>query len=276
MDGLNIFIISDSLGETGTLVAKAAMSQFKGEHFHLRRFPYIYDIEQLKEILEEACSVQRAIIIYTLVDQELAKYIKEYTLNTKLESIDLMSPLLDTLSVKTGTSPSREPGVIRKLDSEYFEKVAAIEFAVKYDDGRDPRGIRKADIVLLGISRTSKTPLSMYLANRNIKVANVPLVMEVEPPKEIFEIPSKKIIGLTNSPESLNQIRTERLRALGLGVGANYASLERILDELEYAESIMKRIGCPVIDVSNKAIEETTENIISLLKKNGIVIEEYA
>src|SRR5699024_2220953 len=151
-----------------------------------------------------------------------------------------------------------------------------IEFAVKYDDGRDPRGIRKADIVLLGISRTSKTPLSMYLANRNIKVANVPLVMEVEPPKEIFEIPSKKIIGLTNSPESLNQIRTERLRALGLGVGANYASLERILDELEYAESIMKRIGCPVIDVSNKAIEETTENIISLLKKNGIVIEEYA
>src|SRR5699024_7426816 len=253
MDGLNIFIISDSLGETGTLVAKAAMSQFKGEHFHLRRFPYIYDIEQLREILEEACSVQRAIIIYTLVDQELAKYIKEYTLNTKLESIDLMSPLLDTLSVKTGTSPSREPGVIRKLDSEYFEKVAAIEFAVKYDDGRDPRGIRKADIVLLGISRTSKTPLSMYLANRNIKVANVPLVMEVEPPKEIYEIPSKKIIVLTNSPESLNQIRTERLRALGLGVGANYASLERILDELEYAESIMKRIGCPVIDVSNKA-----------------------
>lgn len=275
MEKLDVFIISDSLGETGTLVAKAAISQFKGEAFNIRRFPYIYNTDQLEEILKEAASVERAIVIYTLVDQELVNYIQNYTVNTSLISIDLMSPLLETLSLKTGSLPSREPGIIRKLDSEYFEKVSAIEFAVKYDDGKDPRGIIKADIVLLGISRTSKTPLSMYLANRNIKVANVPLVMEVEPPREIFEVPSRKIIGLTNSPESLNQIRTERLKALGLETRANYASLERILDELEYAEGIMKKIGCPVIDVSNKAIEETSELILNLLKKNGIVFEEY-
>lgn len=275
MDGLNIFIISDSLGETGALVARSAMSQFKGEPFQIRRFPYIHDTDQLKEILQEASLLKRSIIIYTLVDKALVDYIEEYSIKEDLLTIDLMSPLLDTLSLKTGALPSREPGIIRRLDKQYFEKVAAIEFAVKYDDGKDPRGIKKADIVLLGISRTSKTPLSMYLANRNIKVANVPLVIEVEPPKEIYEIPSKKIIGLTNSPESLNQIRTTRLQSLGLGSGANYADLARILDELEYAENIMKRIGCPVIDVSNKAIEETTELILSLLKKNGVVFQEY-
>ena len=152
----------------------------------------------------------------------------------------------------------------------YFSRVDAIEFAVKCDDGQDPRGLFQADVVLVGISRTSKTPLSMYLANRNIKVANIPLVMEVPPPKELFEIPAKKIIGLTNSPEKLNEIREERLKYLGLSTSSNYASMERIFDELDYSEQIMKKIGCPVINVANKAIEETSAFILSLLKKNGI------
>jgi len=267
---LNIYIISDSLGETGALVAKAAISQFKTENYKIKRFPYVYEIDKLKEILDEAASVDNSIVVYTLVDEVLVGYIKEYELKTGLSTLDLMTPFLDAFSEKIGIKPSREPGIIRKLDEAYFRKVEAIEFAVKYDDGKDPRGIKKADIVLIGVSRTSKTPLSMYLANRNIKVANVPLVIEIQPPKAIFEIPSKKVIGLTNSPENLNQIRTERLKALGLGGGANYASLERILDELEYAEKIMKKIGCPIIDVSNKAIEETTEIILSLLRKNGV------
>lgn len=274
MDVLNIYIVSDSLGETGALVAKAAISQFKTQDFNIKRFPYIHDIGQLKEILDEAANVENAMIIYTLVDESLIEYIKGYTADTELVTIDLMSPLLDVLSFKTGILPSREPGVIRKMDQSYFKKVEAIEFAVKYDDGKDPRGIEMADIVLIGVSRTSKTPLSMYLANRNIKVANVPLVMEVEPPEVIFQIPSKKIIGLTNSPQNLNQIRTERLKALGLGSTANYACLERILDELEFADRIMKKIGCPIIDVSNKAIEETTEIILSLLKRSGYILSD--
>ncbi|MBC8589679.1 pyruvate, water dikinase regulatory protein [Wansuia hejianensis] len=270
MDVLNIYIISDSLGETGALVARAAISQFRTQKYEIKRFPYIYEIERLKEILDEAVSIENSIVIYTLVDIKLVRYIKEYTTKTKLLAIDLMSPLIDGLSSKLGIEPISEPGIIRKLDEAYFKKVEAIEFAVRYDDGKDPRGIKKADIVLIGISRTSKTPLSMYLANRNIKVANVPLVMEVEPPQAIFEIPATKIIGLTNSPEKLNEIRTERLKALGLGSTASYADMERILDELDFADKIMKRIGCPIIDVSNKAIEETTEIILSLLRKNGI------
>lgn len=183
-----------------------------------------------------------------------------------------MTPILKQIASKIGVKPRREPGIIRKLDESYFKRVEAIEFAVKYDDGKDPRGILQADIILLGISRTSKTPLSMYLANKNIKVANVPLVPEIPIPKEVFEINQKKIIGLTNTPEKLNQIRQERLKALGLSSNANYAKFDRILQELDYSDKIMKKVGCPVIDVSSKAIEETAGIIMDVMKENGLKV----
>ena len=182
-----------------------------------------------------------------------------------------MTDILNILIEKTGKQPLGEAGRIRKMDESYFRRIAAIEFAVKYDDGKDPgRGIKEAELVLIGISRTSKTPLSMYLANRNIKVANVPLVPEIPVPKEVYEIDSKKIIGLTNSPEVLNNVRTNRLKALGLSSNANYAKLDRILEELEYSEKVMKKIGCPVINVANKAIEETAGDILDIMKEKGI------
>ncbi|MEH7489753.1 pyruvate, water dikinase regulatory protein, partial [Priestia megaterium] len=140
-------------------------------------------------------------------------------------------------------------------------------FAVKYDDGQDIGGIKRADIVLIGVSRTSKTPLSMYLAHKRFKVANIPLVPEIAPPDELFSIPRNKCVGLIITPDKLNEIRKERLRNLGLTSQANYANFERILEELEYAEKIMKRIGCPVINVSNKAVEETADLILAMLKK---------
>ncbi len=267
---IKIFILSDSLGETATLVTRAAISQFKTDNYEIKRFSYVQELNVLKEILIEASLTSNSILIYTLVDEKLIEFIKEYSKDTNLLTIDLISPLINQMSKILKLEPAREPGVIRRLDETYFERVAAIEFAVRYDDGKDPRGLIDADLVLIGVSRTSKTPLSMYLANKNIKVANIPLVVEVEPPKELFRIPAKKIIGLTNSPEKLNEIREERLKALGLSGGSNYSSLERILDELEYADRIMKRIGCPVIDVSHKAIEETSEIILFLLRKNGI------
>ncbi len=273
MDRLKIFIISDSLGETGAIVAKAAISQFKTQHYEIIRYPYIYEFDKLKEILHEVALVKNPVIIYTLVDKIMIQYIRDYVRHKKLLAFDIMSPILGGLSEILGVEPSYESGVIRKLDEEYFSRVAAIEFAVKYDDGKDPRGLLKADLVLVGISRTSKTPLSMYLANMNIKVANLPLVIETEPPKELFQVPAKNVIGLTNSPEKLNEIREERLLALGLPSGSNYASLGRILDELDYSDKIMKRIGCPVINVANKAIEETSGIILALLKKNGIYFD---
>ncbi|HLS54158.1 MAG TPA: pyruvate, water dikinase regulatory protein, partial [Tissierellaceae bacterium] len=203
-------------------------------------------------------------------DESLVEFVQDFSKRTGLFTIDLLSPLMNTVSQVLNTEPKREPGIIRRLDEAYFDRVAAIEFAVKYDDGKDPRGLLDADLVLIGVSRTSKTPLSMYLANKNIKVANVPLVMEVKPPKELFEISARKIIGLTNSPENLNEIRLQRLKSLGLNTNSSYASLDRILKELDYADKVMKKIGCPIIDVSDKAIEETSEIILGLLRKNNI------
>jgi regulator of PEP synthase PpsR (kinase-PPPase family) len=198
---------------------------------------------------------------------ELKEYLDRRSKEEGIQAVDLLNPLIDAFSRKFNKSPSHLPGLMRKLDEEYFRKIEAIEFAVKYDDGRDPRGILRADIVLIGVSRTSKTPLSMYLAHKRFKVANVPLVPEVPPADELFEVPRRNCIGLIISPDKLNEIRKERLKAMGLASQAQYASFERILDELEYAEKIMKRVGCPVIDVSNKAIEETANLILDILKK---------
>jgi len=153
--------------------------------------------------------------------------------------------------------------LIYRLDEEYFRKIEAVEFAVKYDDGRDPKGIKRADIVLIGVSRTSKTPLSQYLALKRYKVANVPLVPESIPPEELFDIPKEKCFGLLISPEKLIDIRMERLRSLGLKPEAAYAQMDRINRELEYARNLYERIGCQVIDVTNKAVEETANLILT-------------
>lgn len=267
-EGLMIYIVSDSIGETAEQVTKAAISQFILKNHEIRRFPFINEKSQIIEMVREA-KQQNSIIIFTMVVQELKNFLIEETNKWNIPSIDIMSPIIEGLGNVLHSTPRREAGLIRKLDERYFKKVEAIEFAVKYDDGKDPRGLRKGDIVLIGISRTSKTPLSMYLAHKNIKVANVPLVPEVAPPKELFEIPSKKIIGLTTDPMKLIEIRQERLKALGLKREANYASIERILEELEYADGIMKRLACPVIDVSNKAVEESASIILEIFREIG-------
>lgn len=196
LEGLKVFIVSDSLGETGALVSRAAISQFNTDNYEIKRFPYVQDLNGLKGILQEASNTYNSILIYTLVDEELIRCIRQYSKDTGLLAIDLISPLMKAISQVLKIEPTREPGAIRRLDETYFKRVATIEFAAKYDDGKDPRGVLEADLVLIGVSRTSKTPLSMYLANKNIKVANIPLVMEVEPPKELFQIPAKKLLGL--------------------------------------------------------------------------------
>ena len=143
-----------------------------------------------------------------------------------------------------------------------------MEFAVKYDDGKNPLGLLKADVVIIGVSRTSKTPLSMYLAHKQIKVANVPLVPDLAPPEELFKVPPYKIIGLLIDPFKLNEIRSERLKTMGLSDTATYADMKRIDDELAYAKGIMRRLHCQIINVSNRAIEETAGIIMEYVRKN--------
>lgn len=268
MKKYTMFIVSDSIGETAELVAKAAASQFgKGlESLSLKRFSHVEDETQLKEIAYLA-EVQQAIVVYTLVKSSMRKMLKEECSRKDIICIDLLGPIFEQLEKRLNDKPVEEPGLVRKLDEDYFRKIEAIEFAVKYDDGRDPRGILMADIVLVGVSRTSKTPLSQYLAHKRYKVANVPLVPEVDPPEELYMINPDKCFALIISPEKLNSIRKERLIALGLRDDANYAQLGRIETEIEHFKKITDKIGCSVIDVTNRAVEETANVIISELTK---------
>jgi [pyruvate, water dikinase]-phosphate phosphotransferase / [pyruvate, water dikinase] kinase len=266
-----VYVVSDSVGETAEFVVKAVATQFNGGHVEIRKYPFAEDKDDLEQVIHLA-KLNNSIIAYTIVVQDLKIYLDARAKEEGVVAVDLLNPLMDAFINQFKKEPNHRPKLLRKLDEEYFRRVEAIEFAVKYDDGRDPRGLMKADIVLIGVSRTSKTPLSMYLAHNRYKVANVPLVPEVPPPDELFDLPKNKCVGLIISPDNLNVIRQERLKTLGLASEANYASLDRILEELDYAEEIMKRVGCRVIDVSNKAVEETASLIIELLKKGEALI----
>ena len=262
-----VYVVSDSIGETAEFVVKAVASQFNSGHVDIKRVPFVSDVETVIDVVEEA-SLAQGMIAYTLVLPELRRVIQAESKRLHVSAVDVMGPMMDAFARLMNIDPHLEPGLVRRLDEEYFRRVAAIEFAVKYDDGKDPRGLLLADVVLVGVSRTSKTPLSMYLAHKRLKVANLPLVPEVEPPEELYWVPAHKVIGLTINPRQLNEIRQERLKALGLHAQANYASMERILEEMEFAERIMRKVGCPIFDVSNKAVEEVANKILTVIRED--------
>lgn len=256
-----IYIASDSAGETGEAVVRAASVQFYPQQVDVRIVPFLEDRPGIDKLIQTARE-RDGIIVFTLVIPELRDYLIEQAIRYQLLYIDLLGPIIGSLEKKLNQESRHQPGMIHPLDEDYFKKVEAVEFAVKYDDGRDFTGVLQADIVLVGVSRTSKTPLSMYLAHKKFKVANVPLVPEIQPPEQLFTVSNKKIVGLRITPEKLNVIRSERLKTLGLPQNAIYANVERINKELAYADGIMKRLGCRIIDVSNKAVEETASTII--------------
>lgn len=262
----SIFVLSDSVGDTAELVIKAGLSQFLTNDYDIQRVPYVEDKATIDETLQ-LVKEKDGIVGFTIVDPSLREYINSQAKIFEIEAIDIMGPMMESMERVFHDQPRLEPGLVYKLDKEYFKRIESIEFAVRYDDGRDPRGISRADIVLIGVSRTSKTPLSQYLAHKRIKVANVPVVPEVDAPEELFNIDPRKCIGLKIVPEKLNDIRKERLKALGLGEHATYANEERINEELIYFNKLVKKIGCDVIDVSNKAVEETANIILQKHKE---------
>jgi len=265
-----VYVLSDSVGETAELVIKAGLSQFTDEYkkAKINRIPYVEDEETIDEALQLA-SLNDSIVGFTLVDPKLRKYIHEQASKLRIEAIDIMGPMMNSMEKVFENPPRLEPGLIHKLDEDYFKRIEAIEFAVKYDDGKDARGILRADVVLLGVSRTSKTPLSQYLALQRLKVANVPIVPEVEPPEELYQVDPNKCFGLSINANKLNEIRKERLKALGLGDQASYANMQRIEKELIYFNNIISSIDCEVIDVSNKAVEETANSILHKIQTNS-------
>ena len=249
------------------MIARATASQFKSDDFEIIRIPYIKTVQQIEKIIEEA-TVHNSVICHTIVNLELRTALSSLAAQYGIPAIDVMGPMLTAVQNVSGLVPRLKPGLIHRLDEEYFKRVAAVEFAVKYDDGKNPWGLLKADVVLVGVSRTSKTPLSMYLAHKKIKVANVPMLPEVAPPEQLFRVPTERIVGLIIDPSKLNGIRAERLTSMGLDPTSCYADFARITQEVEYAKSIMHKLKCPIIDVSNKAIEETANKIMEIICNN--------
>ena len=262
-----IYACSDSLGETAERVARAAASQYDKQEFNIIRVPYIRSDQQIEELVRKA-EADGAMICYTIISPALRRKLKDLTASANVTVVDIIGPMLAGVGTLTDTEPTLKAGMIHQLDEEYFKRVEAIEFAVKYDDGKNPMGFLKADIVIVGVSRTSKTPLSMYMAHKKYKVANLPLVPEVQIPEEIFRVPPYRLIGLIIDPYKLNGIRRERMKALGFSGTANYTDIERIEDELAYAKEVMHQLHCTVLDVSNKAIEETASRIMSIIERN--------
>jgi regulator of PEP synthase PpsR (kinase-PPPase family) len=258
---VTVYVVSDSAGDTGELAVRAAAAQFHPLSVQIRRAAFIQSPEGIDAVLG-AAEEDRGIVLYTLVIPSLREHMVDQAARRKITVIDLLGSLIDRLEERFGRESRHQPGLNHVLDADYFRKVEAVEFAVRYDDARDVAGIHKADIVLVGVSRTSKTPLSMVLAHKTFKVANVPLVPELVPPKELFTVSPAKVVGLTIHTEALNAIRKERLKALGLPDTASYATAERIERELRHAHAVMDKIGCEIIDVSNKAVEETASLIM--------------
>lgn len=263
---LCIFVISDSAGETASKLAQAAIAQYEGEQVKVQivKHTFISSEEELLLALEEA-KERNAIVINTLVSKELVDITNEFGLLNHVYTIDLLSSLLNEITNRTDLEPKRLPGAMHFLNKNYFERISAMEFAVKYDDGKDPNGFLEADILLLGVSRTSKTPLSLFLANKNLKVANLPLIPEAHIPQQLWEVDPRKIVGLTNDPKILNSIRQERMKAYGLNPETAYSNINKIKKELAFANDLYDKLGCLVINVAQLSIEETASIILTEL-----------
>ena len=262
-----IYALSDSVGETAEKVARATASQFTDEKLDIVRVPYVLSEEQIDDIIDK-CVKEAGMICHTIIMPRLRAYIEMRTDEEDVVCVDILGPALWAAERITSAEPSMRVGMVRRLNNDYFKKVEAMEFAVQYDDGKDPRGFLKADIVILGISRTGKTPVSMYLAYNGIKVANLPLVPEVPLPDEIRRVPPRKIIGLVVDSYKLNGIRTSRMEALGVMEQSNYSAVDRITEELLYSKEIFRHLHCQMLDVTNKSIEETAAHIMNIVEKN--------
>lgn len=266
-----IFAVSDYSGETAERVARAAMSQFAENQFNVILSPGITSKNELQKILQRARKAPSA-IFYTLVKPDLREFLVARADELGIPHFDILGPAIDVLNRISEAAPRLEPGPLIRLDREYFKWIDAVQYAVRHDDGTDIAGLKAADLVLVGVSRTSKTPLSIYLAYRGWKVANVPIIYGFTPPKELFKLPAEKIIGLTINPRQLTNMRTQRLQFMPTMVDARYAHPTHVKKEIRYSHEIMRKLNCHVIDVTGKAVEEIAQEILAYLRERGEVL----
>ncbi len=260
-----IYLISDSTGETLDRIFMALKAQFTDFNYNINQFSFSRTENQISSILEKASSKENSIILYTIVNSKLAKFLADETNRKKIPCFGVLGDLILNFSKILNKKATHEPSAQHVLDEEYYDRIEAIQFTMNHDDGNQLEDIEKSDIILLGVSRTSKTPTSIYLANRGFKTSNIPLINETSIPEKIM---NKKIdccvIGLTTEAERLYEIRKNRLSSLKENENTEYINLEKIEKELNNSKRLFQKNQWPVIDVTRKSVEETAASIIKI------------
>jgi [pyruvate, water dikinase]-phosphate phosphotransferase / [pyruvate, water dikinase] kinase len=255
-----IYIVSDGTGDTGAAVAKAALAQFRVDS-KLRRFGGIRQASLARRVVAEAERVG-ALVLFTLVDRRVAQGLLQEAEARGVPTFDVLGGMIAKVAEHLKAVPRSQPGLLHGFSDDYFRRIEAVEFAVRHDDGANLHTLFLADLVLTGVSRTSKTPLSMYLAQRGYKTGNVPIVPGIEPPRELLELDPKKVFALTVDPSLLLTIRQARVRTLGAPPYSTYADPETLIDEVRRARRLYREQGWQVIDISGRAAEENAARIL--------------
>lgn len=262
-----LHLLSDSTGETATAAANAVLSQFEDPQIDLRVHVFVRAPAELEKALV-AIRKRPGTIVYTLLNPEMVGALRSAAADLGVEAIPLLDPLFEAMKIALGPARRQRPGKQYQTDTAYFQRVAAIDYAMQLDDGATADRLRRADVILLGVSRTSKTPTCLYLAVRGVKAANVPLVPGTPLPQGLAAAMEEgvPVIGLTASPTRLAQIRTQRLEVIGSEKGIDYADIDRVREEVSEALMTFERLGAPVIDVTRRSIEETAASIMAALR----------
>ena len=258
-----ILVISDATGSTAEHVLRAALAQFDANDVVVERRPQIQTIDEVHRVVAEAQKTG-AMLVHTLASVDLRREIYLQATERRLQSVDLLGNVLSDLSAFLGAAPGGVPGGVHRIDDDYYRRMDALTFVVKHDDGQGIESLGRADIILVGISRTSKTPLSIYMAIRGYFVANVPIVYKVEPPPELFKVDQRKVVGLRMDPVRLRQIREQRLRSFREDARQAYFDANAIQQEIAYSDDIFRVASWPVVDTSLKSLEETAVEVVSL------------
>ena len=260
-----IYLISDSTGETLDRIFLAIKAQFKNIDYKVHTFSFTRTENQVFKILSDAEKNANSIILYSIVDNNLAKFLANTSSEKKIPCFGVLGDLILSFSKLLNQEASHEPSGQHALNDEYYKRIAAIQFTMNHDDGNLVKTINKSDIILLGVSRTSKTPTSIYLANKGFKTANIPLINERSIPKILKENPKITcVIGLNTEPERLVEIRKNRMNSLKETENKVYVNLEKIKKEVDEAKITFRKYKWPVIDVTRKSVEETAASIIKI------------
>ncbi|MFD1319156.1 pyruvate, water dikinase regulatory protein [Loigolactobacillus zhaoyuanensis] len=256
-----IYIISDAVGETAQRIVQATLLQYPQLKPVIRTYSFVTTEAELTPIMQDAAAEQ-AVVAITFVAPELAAAAQKFTTAHDLPLIDYMSPLMQVLTAQTNMAPLAQPGMLHTINTDYFKKVAALDFAVAHDDGQGLQTLAKADLVILGVSRTSKTPVSLYLAEQRLKVANIPLLPNNPLDPAVYQLPKEKLVGLIISPQRLQKVRQTRMTALGLSADNYYTDVAAIEKELAYATEIFAQLQITPIDTTERSVEETAALIM--------------